>query len=295
MMTEVQTDASRLAWDVDRLAGEEGERLLRFMRAMFFSRATAEEIDASVQQAGALGWVERHDDRPRLTPLGRTVADAAREYCNWLDDGRGLPVGLKPEDVCGRRVLDVGCGFGRHLLALQSKGADVIGVDLGEPYLRLSPLFAVREGQSTPARICAKGERLPFPEARFDLVLCIRSLSYMDLRATLDEAARVLVDGGRLIVVATPFSRVLLRCAMPVAWRQGVRGGLRQIRTVVNSVTYRWLGTRIVQSRRDRPTVSPVYVTERRLRVWMKRVGLVVRGPQPIKDVTVAHRMPRSE
>ena len=286
-------DSAALPYDTELLLGSDGEKLLRFMRAMFFDCATPEEIDASAQQAGMLGWVEVQDGQPGLTPRGWTIADSAREYCNWLDDGRELPVGLKPEEVKGRRVLDLGCGFGRYLLALQSSGADAIGVDLGEPYLRLSPLIAAREGQSTPLRTLATGESLPFRDASFDVVLCIRSLPYMDLRATLSEIARVLVDGGRLVLVIQPLSGLARHCASVATWRRSVRGGLRQVGKLANSVAYQWLGVRIIQRRFGKPTASPVYVTVRCLRRWMAAVGLTVTGVDRSSNRLIATRVPR--
>src|SRR5215218_1037002 len=61
----------------------------------------------------------------------------------------------------GERVLDVGCGPGRHALALARRGIDVVGVDLSEDFVAL-------------AREAAKGEG---PEARFE-VGDVRDLAY---------------------------------------------------------------------------------------------------------------------
>src|SRR5262249_36568691 len=48
----------------------------------------------------------------------------------------------------GRRVLDVGCGPGRHALALSRRGIDVVGVDLSEDFVGLARDAAEAEGLS---------------------------------------------------------------------------------------------------------------------------------------------------
>ena len=60
-------------------------------------------------------------------------------------------VGLAQSD----RVLDLGCGWGRHLALLREAGHDVIGLDLSLPLLRRSREQAVVAGDM---------RRLPFPE-----------------------------------------------------------------------------------------------------------------------------------
>ena len=60
-----------------------------------------------------------------------------------------LTVDLERLDVrAGQRLLDAGCGEGRHCFGALEKGADVVGLDLDYPSLR-----AAVEG---PARAVAK-------------------------------------------------------------------------------------------------------------------------------------------
>ena len=53
-------------------------------------------------------------------------------------------LGLEP----GMTVLDVGCGPGRHAVALAKAGIDVIAVDISERFLEVGEDVAVREGVS---------------------------------------------------------------------------------------------------------------------------------------------------
>jgi SAM-dependent methyltransferase len=76
-------------------------------------------------------------------------------------------LGLEP----GCRVLDVGCGPGRHALALARRGIEVQGVDLSEDFVALARHAAEDEG--LPARFeVADVRELPYV-AEFDAVLCL--------------------------------------------------------------------------------------------------------------------------
>ena len=53
-------------------------------------------------------------------------------------------LGLEP----GMRVLDVGCGPGRHAIALGKRGISVLGVDISERFVEIAVEVADREGVS---------------------------------------------------------------------------------------------------------------------------------------------------
>jgi len=71
----------------------------------------------------------------------------------------------------GKRVLDVGCGPGRHALALARRGIDVVGVDLSEEFVDLARDAAAAEG--LPARFEVGDVRDLGHEAEFDAVVCL--------------------------------------------------------------------------------------------------------------------------
>jgi malonyl-CoA O-methyltransferase len=101
----------------------------------------------------------------------------------------------------GRRALDLGCGTGRHTLALVEAKAIVVAVDqspamlaLARAKLRGHQVHWVRHGLPEP---------LPFPPNAFHaVVLGLVAEHVKDLAALLAESARVLRPGGRLILTA---------------------------------------------------------------------------------------------
>lgn len=103
-----------------------------------------------------------------------------------------------------RRILDVGCGTGANLCALRAlfPASTVVGVDIADTALR----HAHRRGCA--ALTCASAAALPFPDARFDVLLFADVLSDagVDERAALAEAHRVLRWGGVLAANVPAFA-----------------------------------------------------------------------------------------
>jgi ubiquinone/menaquinone biosynthesis C-methylase UbiE len=97
----------------------------------------------------------------------------------------------------GLRVLEVGCGTGQWLALLRERSALVAGLDG-------SPGMLERARERLPGADLRHGsaERLPWPDAAFDLVLCNNALHHFpDKPGFVSEAARVLAPGGELLVI----------------------------------------------------------------------------------------------
>lgn len=108
----------------------------------------------------------------------------------------------------GQRVLDLGCGAGRHTYAALERGADVVGVDLDTDLLSgvAEMSYALIAGGHVPEGAAAaflRGDatRLPFANASFDRVIVSEVLEHIaDDGAALAEVARVLNPDGRAAV-----------------------------------------------------------------------------------------------
>jgi SAM-dependent methyltransferase len=118
-----------------------------------------------------------------------------------VDYGR---LGLRPGD----RLLDLGCGFGRHAFEAARRGCEVVALDAGADELRdvramfLAMLAAGELGERTHAgAVRADALRLPFADGAFDRVIAAEVLEHIpeDTRA-MAELARVLRPGGTMAV-----------------------------------------------------------------------------------------------
>jgi SAM-dependent methyltransferase len=105
----------------------------------------------------------------------------------------------------GEEVLDVGCGPGRHALALARRGIDVVGVDVSEDFVALARDAATAE--ELPARFEVGDVRELAYDAEFDAVIClcqggIGLLGGRDEPRAFERTAAALRPGGRLALTA---------------------------------------------------------------------------------------------
>lgn len=97
-----------------------------------------------------------------------------------------------------RRVLDVGCGGGRHLLYLAKQGFVVYGTDRSAAGLAISRERLEKEGLEATLRRCDMTE-VPFSDEFFDAVLSVQVLHHNRLEnveKAVGEIRRALKGGG---------------------------------------------------------------------------------------------------
>jgi SAM-dependent methyltransferase len=104
-------------------------------------------------------------------------------------------------DLHGRRVVDLGCGFGWFCRWARAQGAsEVLGIDVSE-----NMLARARADAADPAvtYLMADLERVELPKAAFDVAYSSLALHYIEnLERLLATVHRALVPGGHLVFSA---------------------------------------------------------------------------------------------
>jgi SAM-dependent methyltransferase len=108
----------------------------------------------------------------------------------------------------GDRLLDLGCGFGRHAFEAARRGAAVVALDAGPDevaQVRATVGAMMEAGELAPGHpaTAVQGDALalPFADATFDRVIASEVLEHIpDDTAAMRELARVLRPGGTMAV-----------------------------------------------------------------------------------------------
>jgi SAM-dependent methyltransferase len=101
------------------------------------------------------------------------------------------------------RLIDIGCGHGRHALVLAERRADVIGLDSSVALLNRARQLAAE--LRTPVRWIRGDMRwLPFRSGCAGAAIMMDAFGFFDTEdedeTVLREAARILTGGGRLVL-----------------------------------------------------------------------------------------------
>ena len=107
---------------------------------------------------------------------------------NFIDD----LVGLKD-----KRILDVGCGGGILSESMAERGADVIGIDLGEKALKVAKLHQLESSSKVDYRLISVEELAIQQPESFDVVTCMEMLEHVpDPESIIHACAQLTKPGG---------------------------------------------------------------------------------------------------
>jgi len=150
----------------------------------------------------------------------------------------------------GERLLDLGCGAGRHAYEALRLGARVVACDLDVSEVKdtAALLAAVMEegAPGTGAAINGDALHLPFEDGAFDRIIASEVLEHIPADTTaIGELVRVLRDGGSLAVTVPRWGPELANWALSDEYHQVPGGHIRIYRASVLAGRLRAAGLRV--------------------------------------------------
>lgn len=115
-------------------------------------------------------------------------------------------------NIHSAHVLDYGCGGGWSAEKFRERGAHVTGFDISQTRL-LEAQGHLSDSQDRPAvgLLLCDAQRLPFPDATFDVVFGKQILHHLELDLAMLEIVRVLRPGGRAVFLEPLIHNPLLQ------------------------------------------------------------------------------------
>lgn len=102
----------------------------------------------------------------------------------------------------GKRILDVGCGYGFRTLGIMREGARrITGIDLDRDRIFAAKNYALETGGDRATFLVTDSENMGFKDRSFDLVVADEMIHHVrDLTAVFSEMHRVIRPGGVIVV-----------------------------------------------------------------------------------------------
>jgi ubiquinone/menaquinone biosynthesis C-methylase UbiE len=148
--------------------------------------------DAAKQFDKTNGWFERYNGKLADPEQGRRYLRAIRNT-----------VLIPDRELQGKKVLDIGCGFGITCSTLALLGADEVhGVDMFEEMVDTVKAYlpTLPRHERVHPRV-GRADALPYEDNQFDVALTVEALShFLNPSGCLAEAYRVLKPGGVYII-----------------------------------------------------------------------------------------------
>lgn len=102
-----------------------------------------------------------------------------------------------------KKVLDLDCGSGRHLIYLAERSFEVYGIDLAETGIKIAKEWLEEKDLQANLKIGSVYKKLPFEDNFFDAVISVRVIHHArveDIRKVIKEIQRVMKPRGLIFM-----------------------------------------------------------------------------------------------
>jgi len=102
-----------------------------------------------------------------------------------------------------KRILDLGCGSGRHTVCFAKRGFDVYGIDIAKEGIKITKGWLEKEKLQADLKIGSIYKKLPYQDNLFDAVISTNTIHHArikNIRKAIREIERVLKPKGLIFI-----------------------------------------------------------------------------------------------
>ncbi len=137
-----------------------------------------------------------------------------KQYGSWLqephEDMASVVSLFQQRGV--KKVLDLGCGAGRHVVYLAGHGIEMSGLDSSDEAIKMNREALEKMNLNAELVVASMYKKLPYPDKSFDAIVCTKALNHNTIdkiHGAIKEMERVLRPGGVIFIVVTKSRKIL--------------------------------------------------------------------------------------
>ena len=136
-----------------------------------------------------------HDEWAKSVNIDNILVDEYFESCTTPENKYLIK---KIGDIKGKKLLEIGCGFGEASVYFAKQGAEVTATDLSGEMLNIALELAKKHNVEIKT-LKSASDKIEVEDESFDIVYAGNLLHHVDIDNTLKEVYRILRGGGIFI------------------------------------------------------------------------------------------------